>query len=153
MRRLVVLMAVLAAVTAVAGGTALAATLACNGGRCVGGNGPDTMYGSAIRDQIYGRGGGDYVRGSASVDFLDGGGGNDELLGGQDGDTVNGVAGNDLIAGNQGNDRLSGGTGNDRIEAADGRRDTINCGPGPNDVVVFDARIDRFADCEILEPR
>ena len=52
MRRLVLLVSV-AAMVLVLGGTALAARLACNGGRCVGGDGPDSMYGSGGRDEIY----------------------------------------------------------------------------------------------------
>ena len=51
-RRLVLLVSV-AAMVPVLGGTALAARLACNGGRCVGGDGPDSMYGSGGRDEIY----------------------------------------------------------------------------------------------------
>ena len=72
MRRLVFLSVVAAAVLA-SGGTALAATLACNGGRCVGGDGPDTMYGSGGRYEIYSLKGGDLVRANAGGDFLVGG--------------------------------------------------------------------------------
>ena len=69
MRRLVFLSVVAAAVLA-SGGTALAATLACNGGRCVGGDGPDTMYGSGGRYEIYSLKGGDLVRANAGGDFV-----------------------------------------------------------------------------------
>jgi len=153
MKRMVLLLAVVATALLVAGGTALAATLACNGGKCVGGDGPDTMLGSPKRDAIYSLKGGDFVRGDASDDLLNGDGGGDRLIGGRGDDTVNGSDGEDVVVGNSGNDRLSGGTGNDRIEAADGMRDTISCGNGPRDLVVFDSGLDRFTDCEVRRPR
>jgi Ca2+-binding RTX toxin-like protein len=67
-RRLVLL------VVLAAGGTAVAATVACNGGRCVGGDGPDTMYGSGVRDEIYSLKGGDLLRANAGGDFVNGDG-------------------------------------------------------------------------------
>jgi Ca2+-binding RTX toxin-like protein len=151
-RRLVFLVGV-AAMVLVAGGTALAATLACNGGRCVGGDGADTMFGSGGRDEIYSLGGRDLVRAYAGGDFVNGDGGDDRLTGGRGDDTVNGSDGEDLVAGNPGNDRLNGGTGSDRIEAVDGMRDQISCGNGPRDVAVFDSGLDRLAGCEIRQPR
>jgi hypothetical protein len=52
---------------------------------------------------------------------------------------------------------VTGGAGGDRIEAADGTRDSISCGNGPRDVVVFDSGLDRFpdglSDCEVRKPR
>jgi Ca2+-binding RTX toxin-like protein len=155
-RRLVFLVVVAAAVLTVAG-TALAATVACNGGKCVGGDGPDSMYGSGVRDEIYSLKGEDLVRANAGGDLVNGDGGDDRLSGGRGDDTVNGSDGEDVVIGNPGNDRLSGGTGSDRIEAADGTRDAISCGNGPRDVVVFDSGLDRFpdrfSDCEILKRR
>jgi Ca2+-binding RTX toxin-like protein len=111
------------------------------------------MLGSAVRDEIYSLKGGDLVRGNTGADLLNGDGGNDRLSGGKGDDTVNGSDGEDVVVGNAGNDRLNGGTSNDRIEAADGMRDTISCGNGPRDLVVFDAGLDRFTDCEIRRPR
>ena len=153
MKRTVLLLAVVTTALLVAAGTALAATLACNGGKCVGGNGPDTMIGSPVRDEIYSLKGGDLVRGNGGNDLLNGDGGEDRLLGGRGDDTVNGSDGSDVVAGNPGNDRLNGGTSSDRIEAADGMRDTISCGNGPRDLVVFDAGLDRFTGCEVRRPR
>ncbi len=148
---------VLAAAVLAAGGTALAAKVACNGGKCVGGDGPDSMYGSGVRDEIYSLKGGDLVRANAGSDLVNGDGGDDRLVGGRGDDSVNGSDGEDVVAGNPGNDRLTGGTGSDRIEAADGIRDSISCGKGPRDVVVFDSGLDRFpavlSDCEICKPR
>ena len=60
------------------GGTALAATLALIGGRCVGG--PDTMYGSVVRDEIYGLKGGPRPR-ERRRDFVNGDGGDDTVDG------------------------------------------------------------------------
>ena len=137
------LLGVVTAVLPAAGGTALAATLACNGGRCVGGNGPDTVYGSDVRDVIFSLKGKDLVRGAKGSDTLigDGGRGDDE---------VNGADGDDVVAGN---DRLNGGKGNDRIEANDGFTDIISCGNGRRDLVVFDKGLDRFTGCENRAPR
>jgi Ca2+-binding RTX toxin-like protein len=144
-RRLVLLVVDAAAVLA-AGGTALAATVACNGGKCVGGDGPDTMYGSGVRDEIYSLKGGDLVRANAGSDLVNGDGGDDRLVRGRGDDTVHGSDSEDVVAGNPGNDRLIGGSGSDRIETADGVRDAISCGNGPRDVVVFDSGLDRFPD-------
>ena len=156
MRRLFVLVVVASAVLA-AGGTALAERVACNGGKCVGSHGPDSMYGSGVRDEIYSLKGGDLVRANAGSDFVNGDGGDDRLVGGRGDDAVHGSDGEDVVAGNPGNDRLTGGTGSDRIEAADGTRDAISCGNGPRDVVVFDRGLDRFpdglSDCEVPKPR
>ena len=124
MSRLVLLVVVAAAVLA-AGGTALAERLACDGGKCVGGDGPDTMYGSGVRGEIYSLKGGDLVRANAGSDLVNGDGGDDRLVGGRGDDAVHGSDGEDVVAGNPGNDRLTGGTGSDRIEAADGIRDSI----------------------------
>lgn len=142
-----------AAVLLAAGGTALAATLACNGGRCVGTDGPDTMYGSDVRDVIFSLKGQDLVRGHKGSDTLNGDGGNDRLVGGRGDDEVNGADGDDVVAGNPGNDSLNGGKGNDRIEAHDGFTDAINCGDGRRDLVVFDKGLDRFTGCENRAPR
>ena len=65
------------------GGTALAATLALIGGRCVGGDGPDgpdTMYGSVVRDEIYSLKGGPRPR-ERRRDFVNGDGGDDTVNG------------------------------------------------------------------------
>jgi hypothetical protein len=48
--------------------------------------------------------------------------------------------------GGTGTDRLFGGPGRDDLEAADGQRDTVDCGPGP-DVARVDG-FDRVSGCE-----
>ena len=152
-RRLVLFLAIMATVLLVAAGAALAATLACNGGRCTGSNNADTLYGSPRHDAIYSLKGADLVRGNAGDDLLNGDGGWDRLVGGMGDDTVNGSDGEDIVAGNSGHDWLNGGTGNDRIEAVDGMRDKISCGPGARDRLIFDKGLDRFAGCEFVTPR
>ena len=102
------------------------------------------MYSSGARDEIYSLKGGDLFNGP---------GADDRLVGGRGDDAVNGADGEDIVTGNPGNDRLNGGAGNDRIEAVDGIRDSISCGNGPRDVVVFDSGVDRFNNCEIRKPR
>ena len=152
MRRTALVLAVATAALLLVGGTALAATLACNGGRCVGSDGPDSMFGSAVRDNIFSLKGGDLVRGNLGNDVINGDGGDDRLVGGNGDDRVYGSDGEDVVIGNSGNDGLSGGTGSDRIEAADGVRDTVSCGNGPRDVAVFDPGLDSLTGCEIRQP-
>ncbi len=55
----------------------------------------------------------------------------------------------DRIDGGFGTDRFSGGAGNDRIIAVDGRRETVNCGPGRDRVFADDS--ERLIGCEIVE--
>lgn len=106
----------------------------------------DTLIGSVLANTIRGRGGNDLILG---------GGGNDRLYGDAGKDTIDGELGNDLVDGGAGADRLTGGDGRDRIvgragadriAAADGSRDTIDCGKG-RDRVVADRR-DRLKGCE-----
>jgi hypothetical protein len=68
----------------------------------VGGNGPDTLNGTA---------------------------GADVICGGPGNDTITGAGGNDLLLGNLGNDRLTGGPGADRLVGGDGT-DTCDGGIG-----------------------
>jgi Ca2+-binding RTX toxin-like protein len=154
-KRLIFLFTVtIVGLTLVFGAVAVAKTLACGGGGCYGTDKPDTMYGSSSRDLMYGLKGSDLMRGNGGDDYINGDGGRDRLAGGSGNDTVVGGAGGDVIAGNGGNDRLNGGKGNDRIEAADGRRDWIDCGSGNEDVLVFDSGLDSFTrNCENLIPR
>lgn len=153
MRKLVLFLAVASTVLLVAAGAALAATLACDGGKCTGSDKADTMYGSPRHDAIYSLKGQDLVRGNDGDDLVNGDGGWDRLAGGMGDDTVNGSDGEDIVAGNSGHDQLSGGADNDRIEAADGMRDKISCGPGSHDRLIFDKGLDRFAGCEFVTPR
>lgn len=140
--------------------------------RLEGGTGDDQADGGAGADRVLGGVGADVVEGAAGDDVLDGGSGRDTLLGGPDADRVVGGAGADDLAGGSGRDvieggpgddvlrgdgsfpgeegvdpdRLLGGSGDDRILARDGRRDTIDCGPG-RDTATVDRR-DRVRNCE-----
>jgi Ca2+-binding RTX toxin-like protein len=87
--------------------------------------GADHLVGTAKADTLNGRAGNDTLMGGAGNDTLNGGPGNDSLFGG---------AGNDKLIGGPGRDKLYGGTGNDTIYARDGSRDTIDCGPGIDNV-------------------
>jgi len=66
-------------------------------------------------------------------------------------DLVYGFAGDDTIAGRGGDDALFGGPGADRLLAQDGRRDTVDCGPGRDQAVVD--RRDVVRGCERVRNR
>jgi Tol biopolymer transport system component len=66
-------------------------------------------------------------------------------------DLVYGFAGDDTIEGRGGDDALFGGPGADRLLARDGRRDTVDCGPG-RDLAVVDRR-DVVRACERVTRR
>ena len=70
MRKLLVMLAMAAMMTALGAGTALAVTL-------VGDNGPDRLVGTAQNDTLRGRGGADTLVGRGDSDRLFGGSGND----------------------------------------------------------------------------
>jgi Ca2+-binding RTX toxin-like protein len=87
----------------------------------------------------------------------------DDLIGTNRVDRIYGLGGNDFISARGGNDDVFPGTGrdtvrtnggNDYINAADeDNADTINCGAGLNDTVVFDDGIDTVNDnCENQQP-
>ena len=89
-----------------------------------GGNGNDTLTGSA---------GSETLRGSAVDDSLSGDDGDDTLVGGDGQDALNGDAGMDILQGNFGNDTLDGGDGDDTLE---GNEDSdIMSGGGGNDSI------------------
>jgi hypothetical protein len=89
----------------------------------------------------------DHLTGTAGNDVIKGLGGNDVLNGGKGTDTIFGGNGNDKITGGPGTDKLYGGPGNDTINAADGTKDTIDCGPGTDNVAAD--KIDTVAkNCE-----
>jgi dipeptidyl aminopeptidase/acylaminoacyl peptidase len=113
----------------------------------------DFLYGSSGPDRLFGLGGVDRLSAGAGNDLLDGDGGHDTLVGRGGDDLLIGRGDPDLIVGGPGRDRVFAGKGNDRIYARDRRRDTIDCGSGPDDSVVVD-RIDVVAaNCErVAEP-
>jgi Ca2+-binding RTX toxin-like protein len=124
-----------------------------------GGNGNDTLIGSAVRNRLVGNAGNDTLSAGDENDYLSGGAGNDILAGGDgidsmhggteddtllglDGnDTLNGDAGADRLFGHNGNDTLDGGADNDTlfggqdINISDfGGNDTLNGGSGVDTV-------------------
>jgi Ca2+-binding RTX toxin-like protein len=74
-----------------------------------GGNGNDSIIGTALSDNLQGGSGNDTINGGAGADRLDGGAQNDSLLGG---------IGDDTLVGGTGNDTLDGGEGSDTYEVA-----------------------------------
>lgn len=90
----------------------------------------------------------DYLAGGGHDDVIYGEGGNDTLLGGAGDDKIYGGPGNDVITGGAGADQLYGGPGSDTIYAADGERDTIDCGPGQDRAVVDS--FDKTVNCEVV---
>jgi hypothetical protein len=109
-------------------------------------DGGDCVLGDQGNDRLDGGAGDDDVRGLAGNDVVRGADGNDNVLGGSGKDTLDGGNGDDQIGGGPGVDRFKGGAGKDAINAADGRRESVNCGPG-RDSVTAD-RIDKLAGCE-----
>jgi Ca2+-binding RTX toxin-like protein len=138
------------------------------GGACAnrrtGTSGANSLIGTAFGDRLVGRGGNDKLTGADGDDCLDGGPGNDKLNGGTGKDKLNGGPGRDTLTGGTGNDRLTGGSGADKLDggtgknvysagggadsvlAANGRKETINCGSG-RDAVRAD-RADKLRGCE-----
>lgn len=81
----------------------------------VGSAADDSLSGNAGRDNIEGLGGNDRLSGNGARDKLSGGDGDDRLYGGSSGDFLAGQAGVDQLFGEGGNDRLSGGDGADDL--------------------------------------
>ena len=170
MRRTILLATSMALALLLACGVALAATVDCEGGTCVGTPSNDTLFGTPQVDEMFGLAKGDLMYGYESADLMSGGGGSDRMYGGVGADTVNGDAGNDavyggrgndavnggdgedLLVGDAGNDTISGDTGGDLIQAVDDQKDQINCAGG-RDEVYFDRGLDELRRCEVSHPR
>jgi Ca2+-binding RTX toxin-like protein len=143
MKRAVVLLVVVAAVLAMAGGVALALDKGCTAGDCVGTREADTLTGSTSVDRIVGMEGNDTI--TQPADFAD----NDEMYGDEGNDTItdNAAVGD--------NDKIWGDEGNDTINVREGNifDDIVNCGPGKKDKVFFDQGNDIIANnCELKNP-
>lgn len=78
-----------------------------------GGDGVNTITGTAGADRISGEAGNDTVRGLNGNDVLQGGTGDDRLEGGNGNDSLFGGDNDDTLDGGEGNDALSGGVGSD----------------------------------------
>lgn len=147
MRRAMILLATVAVAMVVGSGVALAATIRCDGGKCVGTNRPDSMFGTNRHDAMFARDGGDFVSGRGRADNLNGEDGHDEVLGGWGDDWVKGGAHDDEVEGGLGNDRITGGPGDNVIRAGDGMRDHIVCGDNSWNLIFYDPHLDRFRNC------
>jgi Ca2+-binding RTX toxin-like protein len=136
MRRVILLLALMAATLVVASGVALAVNK-------IGTNGPDTLRGTNGDDNLVGKGGDDNLFGLGGSDDLLGGQGRDNVLGGNEerplgGDkNLLGGPGNDYVHAGKGSDNAVGGEGNDLLFECCLREfseDTLSGGPG-NDVI------------------
>ena len=121
-----------------------------------GDEGSDRLNGEDGYDELYGGAGSDaFLRGGDGNDLLDAGSGNDKLYGGDGNDRLIGGTGSDYLSGGDdadrlvggpGRNKLFGGAGSDTIEAANGVRETVDCGRG-RDRAVAD-RADKLFRCE-----
>ena len=110
-------------------------------------DGDDNISGDDGNDSLYGAGGRDRLRGGRGKDRLFGGDGNDTLEGGDGRDALDGGRGVDKLAGGKDVNSYKGGAGNDSINARNGKKETVDCGPGKKDSASVD-RADRARGCE-----
>jgi Ca2+-binding RTX toxin-like protein len=140
--------------------TAVAATAICAAPALAahvhGTPGPDNLHGTPHADYIYGFGGADTLRGGAGNDHIYGGAGRDFLVDGGGNDVVVGGKGGDNYNVRRGADRIVGGAGNETILLYhDGSADTVRCGLGVNDRVMYTGAReahDVFRGCEHVDP-
>jgi Ca2+-binding RTX toxin-like protein len=148
MRRLILLLTVMAAALVLGSGVALAVNK-------VGTNGPDTLIGTNGSDNLVGLGGNDRLFSLAGKDNLQGGPGKDVVFGGRivvgsccensdfsGGDkNLAGGPGNDHVNGGRGSDNIAGGRGNDWVfEGAEpevAKIDNLSAGAGDDAVWVL----------------
>lgn len=86
-----------------------------------GGNGNDSLIGHGGDDLLIGANGNDAIYGKAGDDSLNGGNGRDRCYGGLDDDSIIGGNGHDLLRGEDGDDSLFGGGGRDSMRGSRGR--------------------------------
>jgi Ca2+-binding RTX toxin-like protein len=104
-RRLILLMATMAAALVAASGVAYALSVQCDGtndqdpdtGQCRCTDQNDVITGTAQRDLIFALGGFDQVNALGGQDELNGGSSNDDLVGGNDPDRYSGGGGSDFL--------------------------------------------------------
>jgi VCBS repeat-containing protein len=121
--------------------TGIADGIASNGG-----NGSDSLVGTAGEDRLDGGNGNDVLNGLGGHDLLFGGNGSDMLFGGSGNDILLGENGSDTLFGGEGRDVLAGGNGNDRLEGGAGA-DIFQFGKGggTDTVTDFQTGVDRLA--------
>jgi Ca2+-binding RTX toxin-like protein len=123
MRRVILLLALMATTLVVASGVAWAVNE-------VGTDGPDTLRGTNAADNLVGRGGDDDLFGLGGSDNLLGGPGRDNVLGGNE---ERPLGGDKNLAGGPGNDRVLGGLGSDNLVGNSGN-DLVDGGRGSDDI-------------------
>jgi len=98
-----------------------------------GGDGTDTLNGTAAADTLNGNNGDDTLNGASGNDTLNAGADNDTVNASGGDDIVNGSSGDDTLKGSDGNDTVGGSSGNDTLlgEAGD---DTLTPGSGVDTV-------------------
>jgi Ca2+-binding RTX toxin-like protein len=89
----------------------------------------DVLFGSDVKDVLYGLGGNDTIRAGAGADTIFGDdkfgfpssdAGNDEIYAGRDNDWIYAGAGDDTVYGESGNDTITGGAGADVLNGGSG---------------------------------
>jgi Ca2+-binding RTX toxin-like protein len=138
MRRTTMLLALVGALLLPLAGVAVAATINGDSGNdsLVGTNRSDEMRGLGGNDIIRGKRGSDLVLGGTGKDTLSGSYGVDRMRGGDNNDTISGGFYGDRIFGGAGRDSIDADKGPDHVEVADGRFDSVSCGPGEDTAVV-----------------
>src|SRR5215211_5441051 len=130
MRRVILLLTVMAATLVLASGVALAVTkIGTNGPDTLRGtNGADNLLGNGANDVLYALGGNnDNLLGAEGKDWVLGGdehrafGGDKNLAGGPGNDGLYGGLGSDNVVGGSGNDFLGGDSGSDTVMGQEGR--------------------------------
>lgn len=112
------------------GVNAAAFTNLTNGIRVDGGDGADTILGSAdFDDSLAGSDGDDSIVGGSGDNAIDGGDGHDSISGGAGVDSIDAADGHDLVMAGAGNDIVRGGDGDDTLSGEDGD-DSVNAGHG-----------------------
>src|SRR5215210_4300259 len=170
MRRVILLLTVMAATLVLASGVALAVTKIGTDGpdHLVGTNGDDNLLGKGGNDKLYAMRGRDNLLGGSGKDLVLGGsprramGGDKNLVGGSGDDTVCGGLGTDNVVGGEGKDVLCGGPDRktDTLSAGDGNdvvgvqdpqavKDLVTCGSGFDQVYV-DSKDVVARDCEVV---
>jgi hemolysin type calcium-binding protein len=138
MRRVILLLTVMATTLVVASGLALAVTK-------IGTNGPDTLRGTNGDDNLIGKGGNDRLFALNGRDTLVGGPGKDWVdthpTGARSGDkNLEGGTGNDIVFGGRGSDNVLGEDGNDLLVDGPSREFSLDklSGADGNDVLLVD---------------
>jgi hypothetical protein len=140
MRRIILLLMVMAMTLVVASGVAWAVTKIGTDGpdRLVGTNGADNLLGMGGNDDLFSKAGKDHLLGGQGRDFFFGGTPNFSMRGGEK--NMLGGAGNDWIEGGKGSDKISGGPSKDFLldgdDGSDRAQDTYTGDAGTDVIIV-----------------